>query len=206
MNALSLEKNGRVLSSKCTKHIKAKYFLIKDYYDSREINLKFCLTDKMWADALTKPLQGQKFRDMQAFLQNCNKDYNDDIKMKELMKPQSVASLQDCVGKNTKSLLNSQPVSPTCVSQITTGRKPKVTWRKNKIWTFPVNSNFLVRLTWELTHGNIKSLMPPPSLTVSLSRAKGRPRLGEDWRGSKINSHNLDAILEPNVLVQLCHE
>ncbi len=31
MSALSLEKNGRVSSSKRTKHIKAKYFLIKDY-------------------------------------------------------------------------------------------------------------------------------------------------------------------------------
>jgi hypothetical protein len=29
----------------------------------------------MWADFLAKPLQGQKFRDMQAFLQNCAKDY-----------------------------------------------------------------------------------------------------------------------------------
>ncbi len=34
MSALSLEKNGRVSSSKHTKHIKAKYFLIKDYYDA----------------------------------------------------------------------------------------------------------------------------------------------------------------------------
>jgi hypothetical protein len=63
MSALLLEKNGRVLSSRCTKHIKAKYFLIKDYYDAGKINIRFCATDKMWADMLTKPLQGQKFRD-----------------------------------------------------------------------------------------------------------------------------------------------
>jgi hypothetical protein len=67
MSALSLEKNGRVSSSKGTKHIKAKYFLIKDYYDAREIDLRYCPTDSMWADVLTKPLQGQKFRDMRAF-------------------------------------------------------------------------------------------------------------------------------------------
>jgi hypothetical protein len=71
MIALLLEKNGRVSSSRRTKHIKAKYFLIKDYYDAGKINVKFCPTDKMWADILTKPLQGQKFRDMRAFLQNC---------------------------------------------------------------------------------------------------------------------------------------
>jgi hypothetical protein len=47
MSALSLEKNGRVLSSKLTKHIKAKYFLIKDYYNSGEIDIRFCPTKKM---------------------------------------------------------------------------------------------------------------------------------------------------------------
>jgi hypothetical protein len=71
MRAMLLEKNGLVSSSKCTKHIKVRYFLIKDYYDAEEIDVKFCPTDEMWADIPTKPLQGQKFRDMRAFLQNC---------------------------------------------------------------------------------------------------------------------------------------
>jgi hypothetical protein len=35
----------------------------------------------MWDDVLTKPLQGQKFRDMHAFLQNCPRDYNGDIEL-----------------------------------------------------------------------------------------------------------------------------
>ena len=83
MSALSLEKNGRVSSSKGTKHIKAKYFLIKDYYDAREIDLCYCPTDSMWADVLTKPLQGQKFRDMRAFLQKCSPGYNDDFEREE---------------------------------------------------------------------------------------------------------------------------
>ncbi len=64
MSALSLEKNGRVSSSKRSKHIKAKYFLIKDYYDAGEADLKYCSTDMMWADVLTKPLQGQKLREI----------------------------------------------------------------------------------------------------------------------------------------------
>ncbi len=55
-----MEKNGRVSASKRSKHIKAKYFLIKDYYDSGEIDLKYCPSDEMWADVLTKPLQGKK--------------------------------------------------------------------------------------------------------------------------------------------------
>ncbi len=56
MSSLSLEKNGRISSSKRMKHIKAKYFLIKDYYDSGEIDLGYCPTDVMWANVLTKPL------------------------------------------------------------------------------------------------------------------------------------------------------
>jgi hypothetical protein len=58
MSLLSLEKNGRISSSKQTKHIKAKYFLIKDYYKSGEIDLRYCPTDVKWADVPTKPLQG----------------------------------------------------------------------------------------------------------------------------------------------------
>ncbi len=39
MSSLLLEKNGRVSSSKRMKHIKAKYFLIKNHYESGEIDL-----------------------------------------------------------------------------------------------------------------------------------------------------------------------
>jgi hypothetical protein len=58
MIALLLEKNGGVSSSKQSKHIKAKCFLSKDYYDAGEVDLKYCSTDTMWADVLLKPLLG----------------------------------------------------------------------------------------------------------------------------------------------------
>ena len=48
LSALLLKKNGRVSSSKQTKHIKTKYFLIKDNYEADENNHKFCPTDEMW--------------------------------------------------------------------------------------------------------------------------------------------------------------
>jgi hypothetical protein len=65
----------------------------------------------MWADVLTKLLQGQKFRDMRAFLQNCSRSYDDDIELqtdklaRKLLKPQvkTVASLRECVGERTKN-------------------------------------------------------------------------------------------------------
>ncbi len=77
MSTLSLEKNGRVSGSSRTKHIKAKYYLVKNKYETNEVDLKYCPTDQMWADVLTKPLQGQKFREMRSFLMNCPLDYSE---------------------------------------------------------------------------------------------------------------------------------
>ncbi len=130
MSALSLEKNGRISSSKHNKHIKAKYFLIKDYYNAGEVDLGYCPTGCMWADVLTKPLQGQMFRDMQAFFHNCSRDYDDDLELQQdeqahqSTKEQvaTVFSLRECVG--TKKLrwadgvkLPKRDVSPTCISR-----------------------------------------------------------------------------------------
>ncbi len=78
MSSLSLEKNGRLSSSSRTKHIKAKYFLVKDKSDGGKLTLKYCPTELMWADVLTKPLQGAKFRLMHSFLMNCPIDYSDE--------------------------------------------------------------------------------------------------------------------------------
>ena len=78
MSSLSLAKNGYVSSSKRTKHIKAKYFFVRHYNNAGEIDLQYCPTEKMWADVLTKPLQGEKFRCMRAFLMNCPIDYYED--------------------------------------------------------------------------------------------------------------------------------
>jgi hypothetical protein len=80
----------------------------------------------MWADVLTKPLQGQKFRDMHAFLQNCPRSYDDDIELqtdklvRKLLKPhvETVASSRECVGERTKNLREKggQNKSPCSVS------------------------------------------------------------------------------------------
>ncbi len=132
MSALLLEKNGWVSSSKQSKHIKAKYFLIKDYYDAGEVDLRYCSTDTMWADVVTKPLQGQTFRDMHAFLQNCLRDYDDDLEQDEDKQGQAWqsmnhqvktnASLRECVEEQQKTwnLPVSQPQShsPNSVAKL----------------------------------------------------------------------------------------
>ncbi len=113
---------------KRTNHIKAKYFLIKDYYDYGEIDLCYCPIDVMWADVLTKPLKGQKFRDMRVFLQNCSRDYDDDVELRtdELawrsmnQQVKTVASPRECVGELanlTQEIIRKRRQSPTCVSR-----------------------------------------------------------------------------------------
>ncbi len=75
MSTLSLAKSGYVSSSKRTKHIKAKYFFVRHFQKTGEINLQYCPTELMWSDVLTKPIQGAKFRLMRAFLMNCPLNY-----------------------------------------------------------------------------------------------------------------------------------
>ena len=73
-----MAKNGYVSTSKRSKHIKAKYFFIKHFHNTGEIDLQYCPPKQMWAEVHTKPLQGAKFRLMHAFLMNCPIDYSDD--------------------------------------------------------------------------------------------------------------------------------
>jgi hypothetical protein len=62
MSATLLETNGRASSLKCTKHIKVKYFFIKDKVDQGEITIEHCPTKQMWTDINTKPKKGLVFR------------------------------------------------------------------------------------------------------------------------------------------------
>jgi len=72
-----LIKNGKMSSGKKTKHIKAKFFFIKDRVDDGEIRVIDCPTEVMWADIMTKPLQGTAFRVMRVELMNCPVNYED---------------------------------------------------------------------------------------------------------------------------------
>ncbi len=72
-----LIKNGKFPSKKKTKHVKAKFFFIKDRVDDSEIKVIGCSAEDMWADILTKSLQGMVFRTMRAVLINCPVNYKD---------------------------------------------------------------------------------------------------------------------------------
>ena len=46
-NNIIFQDNMSSLSLECTKHIKARYFFTKHYFDSGEINLRYCPTKQM---------------------------------------------------------------------------------------------------------------------------------------------------------------
>ena len=69
-SAILLENNGKLSSSKRTKHINVRYYFVKDCIDRKEIRIDFCGTEAMWADFYTKPLQGSKFREFRKIILN----------------------------------------------------------------------------------------------------------------------------------------
>lgn len=73
-SSITLEQNGRASSSKRIKHIKVRYFFIKDVVEHGEASIEHCPTKQMWADVLTKLLQGQVFYGMRAKLMGCAVD------------------------------------------------------------------------------------------------------------------------------------
>jgi len=112
-----LIRNGKMSSGKKTKHIKAKFFFIKDRVDDGEIKVIDCPTEKMWADMMTKPLQGTAFRVMRAELMNFDINYEDppeddnlgSIPARKMVSwKKDIASYskapQECVGQNAKLL------------------------------------------------------------------------------------------------------
>ena len=70
-----------------------------------------CPTEQMWADVLTKPLQGMAFKQMRAELMNCSVEYGEDEEQETShpIKPLpkggkgSLQAPQECVENNTKS-------------------------------------------------------------------------------------------------------
>jgi len=83
ISAQMLKTNGRSSSRRKTKHIKAKFFFIKDKVDIGEVKIVDCPTDVMWVDMLTKPVQGKAFRVMRSKLMNCAVNY---VEEKEVAK------------------------------------------------------------------------------------------------------------------------
>ena len=104
-----LETNRKFSSSSKNKHIKEKFFFIKDKVDREEVKIADCPAGLMWADVLTKPLQETEFRKIRAQLMNCAMEYIDEKesatkKRKTLIDQTSqkdaIQTVQECVRRN----------------------------------------------------------------------------------------------------------
>ena len=65
-------------SSKKTKHIRHRFFLIKDRVESGDVKITYEPTGSMWCNILTKPKQGSVFRKFRGHLMNVPQDYDDE--------------------------------------------------------------------------------------------------------------------------------
>jgi hypothetical protein len=117
MSNILLKTNGRASSSKQTKHIKVKYYLIKDKVDWGEVTIEHCPTEQMWTDINTKPKQGAVFRAFRGHVMGIPADYNDASyatrcnfrppswvpePVSMLPIPRDWVAAQECVGDTTK--------------------------------------------------------------------------------------------------------
>ena len=69
-SAILLEKNGRLSSSKRTKHLNIRYFFITDRINDGDLKVEYCPSTEMVADFFTKPLQGKMFLKFRKMVMN----------------------------------------------------------------------------------------------------------------------------------------
>ena len=60
-STIKLINNGKVSSGKRTRHFDIKLFYITDFIAKDEVTIRYCSTDKMIADYMSKPITGKKF-------------------------------------------------------------------------------------------------------------------------------------------------
>jgi hypothetical protein len=60
-STMKLENNGKASSGKRTRHFHIKWFYVTDLISRNELAVKYCPTDDMIGDFMTKPLVGAKF-------------------------------------------------------------------------------------------------------------------------------------------------
>ena len=57
-STIKLLENGKKSSTKRTRAINIRYFFLTDQIEKGNLRVEYCPTKQMWADGLTKPLQG----------------------------------------------------------------------------------------------------------------------------------------------------
>ena len=85
-STIRLAQNGRASAGKRLKHLNVKFFFAHDMIKKGLMEVDYCPTEEMWADVLTKPLQGKAFREMRSKLMNMPVDYVDPPAQKIILK------------------------------------------------------------------------------------------------------------------------
>ena len=67
-SSILLKTNGRSSAGKRSRAINIRYFFVTDQVELGNIQIEHMPTDEMWADYMTKPLQGEKFRKFRALI------------------------------------------------------------------------------------------------------------------------------------------
>ena len=62
-STIKLQENEKVSSGKRTRHFDIKLFYVTDFISRDEVTVKYCPSDKMIADYMSKPLMGAKFKE-----------------------------------------------------------------------------------------------------------------------------------------------
>ena len=150
-STMRLALNGTMSSSKQTKHIKARYYFIKDKIDEGEVDLMYCPTEMMTVDILSRPKCGAAFRRDRAKLMNVPIDYDNEVEGKNthpdhLPKPENSGNL------GSTGIQKSSAPSRSVLSDVTndlssgilrSGREPTksknmVSWRDVVMGTGPL--------------------------------------------------------------------
>ena len=69
ISTMLLERTRMMSSSKCAKHIRVRYYFIKDCISAGDIVVKHFPTREMLSDHFTNPLQGKLFQTFRAKIQ-----------------------------------------------------------------------------------------------------------------------------------------
>ena len=126
-SAILLEENGKSSSSKRTRHMKIRYFFIKDQVDSKEIRVEYCPTKEMLGDFFTKPTQGRLFqwqRDHIMGLDDCSEYYSG----VDINATCEVDTNRSYVNENSssvdpRSVLVADKSTPRSYSEVVTGKR-----------------------------------------------------------------------------------
>ena len=117
MSAMQIEKNDSFSAGSKSRHLKIRFFFIKDILERENIVIEHCPTNIMIADFFTKPLQGKQFKKMRDIIMGLTP-----ITMEERVRENSI-SLDKSIDEECKQTGQSTDEinNKTCTEQSTDG-------------------------------------------------------------------------------------